>query len=66
MLLRVHEMKEIFRYMTYTGFTKSNVKGDLSSCIVETFSAFPMTRSKNKLRSEYLPVDIASGSEKTL
>ena len=63
MLLRVHEMKNLFRYMTYTGFTKNNVKRDLS-CIVEKCSAFPMIRSKNKLRSEYISVDIAYGSEK--
>lgn len=56
-------MKNLFRYMTYTGFTKNNVKRDLS-CIVEKCSAFPMIRSKNKLRSEYISVDIAYGSEK--
>ena len=60
LFLRVYELKKKLRHLIHSDSKKSNVKRNLSACIVEKFSRYDIIRTleENKQRIDFRPIDI--------
>ena len=60
LFLRFYELKEKLRHLIHSDSKKSNVKRNLSACIVEKFSRYDIIRTlqENKQRIDFRPIDI--------
>ena len=60
LFLRFYELKKKLRHLIHSDSKKSNVKRNLSACIVEKFSRYDIIRTlqENKQRIDFRPIEI--------